>query len=254
MLQQEVPSAARKSTPSEQLSRLPIWNDISGHHGTLTNHRISQQVHSGGWTPFSKWKKRSPFHAKKRTPEPKNWSMRSFPGTGHLGISTQPRDGTLKPSCCGKYVAYLIWTRRVPPSTTRWHGRAHVPNPADMLSKYVSDHHRDWNVHLPLVILAYRSSVHASAHIYTASHRRDVWMTAKPSKWYVQVSSKADDNTRRSPRASPLIPEELQKSDRRISMIGELPLSKSTSEIECSYIIRQLRMGRSSNRRGRDPR
>ena len=45
---------------------------------------------------FSKWKKRSPFHAKKRTPEPRNWSMRSFPGTGHLGISTQTRDGTFE--------------------------------------------------------------------------------------------------------------------------------------------------------------
>lgn len=32
----------------------------------------------------------------------------------------------------------------------------------DMLAKYVSDHQRDWDVHLPLVMMAYRSSVHAS--------------------------------------------------------------------------------------------
>ena len=56
VLQHEVPSAARKSTPSEQLSRLPIWNDSSGHHGTPTNHGIRQQVHSAGWDYFSKWK------------------------------------------------------------------------------------------------------------------------------------------------------------------------------------------------------
>ena len=29
-----------------------------------------------------------------------------------------------------------------------------------MLSKYVSDNQRDWDVHLPLVMMAYRSSVH----------------------------------------------------------------------------------------------
>ena len=32
----------------------------------------------------------------------------------------------------------------------------------DMLAKYVSDHQRDWDEHLPLVMMAYRSSVHAS--------------------------------------------------------------------------------------------
>ena len=30
----------------------------------------------------------------------------------------------------------------------------------DMLSKYTSDHPRDWDVHLPLVMMACRSSVH----------------------------------------------------------------------------------------------
>ena len=29
----------------------------------------------------------------------------------------------------------------------------------DMLAKYVADHQRDWDVHLPLVMMAYRSSV-----------------------------------------------------------------------------------------------
>ena len=32
----------------------------------------------------------------------------------------------------------------------------------DMLAKYVSDHQRDWDEHLPLVMMAYRSSVHTS--------------------------------------------------------------------------------------------
>jgi len=32
----------------------------------------------------------------------------------------------------------------------------------DMLAKYVSHHQRDWDEHLPLVMMAYRSSVHAS--------------------------------------------------------------------------------------------
>ena len=32
----------------------------------------------------------------------------------------------------------------------------------DMLAKYVADHQRDWDVHLPLVMMAYRSSVHFS--------------------------------------------------------------------------------------------
>ena len=32
----------------------------------------------------------------------------------------------------------------------------------DMLAKYVSGHQRDWDEHLPLVMMAYRSSVHAS--------------------------------------------------------------------------------------------
>lgn len=32
----------------------------------------------------------------------------------------------------------------------------------DMLVKYVSHHQRDWDEHLPLVMMAYRSSVHAS--------------------------------------------------------------------------------------------
>ena len=32
----------------------------------------------------------------------------------------------------------------------------------DMLAKYVSDHQRDWDVRLPLVMMAYRSSVHSS--------------------------------------------------------------------------------------------
>ena len=32
----------------------------------------------------------------------------------------------------------------------------------NMLAKYVSDHQRDWDEHLPLMMMAYRSSVHAS--------------------------------------------------------------------------------------------
>ena len=32
----------------------------------------------------------------------------------------------------------------------------------DMLAKYVSDHQRDWDKHLPLIMMAYHSSVHAS--------------------------------------------------------------------------------------------
>ena len=32
----------------------------------------------------------------------------------------------------------------------------------DMLAKYVSDHQCDWDVHLPMVMMAYRSSVHSS--------------------------------------------------------------------------------------------
>ena len=32
----------------------------------------------------------------------------------------------------------------------------------DMLAKYVSDHQRDWDEHPPLIMIAYRSSVHAS--------------------------------------------------------------------------------------------
>lgn len=33
----------------------------------------------------------------------------------------------------------------------------------DMLAKYVADHQRDWDMHLPLVMMAYRSSVHGSS-------------------------------------------------------------------------------------------
>ena len=32
----------------------------------------------------------------------------------------------------------------------------------DMLAKYVAEHQRDWDVHLPMVMMAYRSSVHSS--------------------------------------------------------------------------------------------
>ena len=32
----------------------------------------------------------------------------------------------------------------------------------DMLAKYVSEHQRDWDEHLPLVMMAYRSNIHAS--------------------------------------------------------------------------------------------
>lgn len=38
-----------------------------------------------------------------------------------------------------------------------------------MLAKYVSDHQRDWDLHLPLVMMAYRSSVHASTQ-YTLNY------------------------------------------------------------------------------------
>ena len=65
VLQHEVPSAARKSTPSEQLSRLLIWNDSSGHHGTPTNHGIRQQVHFAGWRLFFKVERSVP-HTKPR--------------------------------------------------------------------------------------------------------------------------------------------------------------------------------------------
>ena len=32
----------------------------------------------------------------------------------------------------------------------------------DMLAKYVAEHQRDWDVHLPMIMIAYRSSVHSS--------------------------------------------------------------------------------------------
>ena len=41
-----------------------------------------------------------------------------------------------------------------------------LPN---MLGKYVSDHQCDWDEHLPLIMIAYRSSVHASTQ-YTSSY------------------------------------------------------------------------------------
>ena len=39
----------------------------------------------------------------------------------------------------------------------------------DMKAKYVSNHQRDWDEHLPLIMMAYRSSVHASMQ-YTLFH------------------------------------------------------------------------------------
>ena len=32
----------------------------------------------------------------------------------------------------------------------------------DMLANYMSDHQRDWDEHLPLIMMAYCSSIHAS--------------------------------------------------------------------------------------------
>ena len=39
----------------------------------------------------------------------------------------------------------------------------------DMMAKYMSNHQRDWDEHLPLIMMAYRSSVHASMQ-YTLFH------------------------------------------------------------------------------------
>ena len=67
----------------------------------------------------------------------------------------------------------------------------------DMLAKYVSHHQRDWDEHLPLVMMAYRSSIHASTqytpfcllfgHEMRLPIDRDVWTTAKPPARSIRI-------------------------------------------------------------------
>ena len=76
----------------------------------------------------------------------------------------------------------------------------------DMLAKYVSDHQLDWDLHLPLVMMSYRSSVHTSTQ-YTPNsllfghevHLLVDVMFGRQPQYQEEVSAQPEVKSGRSP-------------------------------------------------------
>ena len=104
---------------------------------------------------------------------------------------------------------------------------------------YVSHHQRDWDGHLPLVMMAYRSSVHE------VQLPVDVMFGRQPNH-QLEVSEYVRDLVTpwKKSMSMPGSTCELPRSVKRTTMISELLESKSRLAIDCSSMTPQSRKGR----------
>ena len=92
----------------------------------------------------------------------------SFQGMERQKESVQIRDETSKPLL---FLEMCLLFKMEETRTSRYHpesdGMVERMNRTlqEMLTKYVPDHQRDWDEHLSLVMMAYRSRVHASTQL-----------------------------------------------------------------------------------------
>jgi len=143
--------------PLEKLHSTP-WDQCQ-----LLN--LVSQVHPGYQRLFTKWKEAFAIPDQEIKTVVRSWWQMSFPDMEPQKRSIQTRDKTWKPSCSRKCVMFNMDKTRTSSYHTENDGmleRMNRTGMQDMLAKYVSDHQCNWDEHLPLVMMAYRSSAHAS--------------------------------------------------------------------------------------------